>query len=76
MIEPTQDTAEIAFAVAILSDDRLLLRAQTNPQAVAADYGLTLTEEQVSRIKCLQPEAVERIRKQLAFWPWEGGSFW
>lgn len=58
-------TKQRAFAVALVTDDRLFLEAMRDPHAVAADYGLTLTEEQASTIRCLQPEAIEKLRERL-----------
>lgn len=58
-------TAEQRFAAALIADDRLLLEAMRDPHAVAADYGVTLTEDQAAMIRCLQPEAIEKLRARL-----------
>lgn len=64
------------FVAALVVDDQLLLRAMRDPHAAAAEYGVELTDDQAAHIRVMQPEELGKLRKQLAFWPWEGGSFW
>lgn len=65
----TVDAATIAkqrqFAARLVADTQFYLRAVKDPDAAAAEFGLTLTEQQVETFRSFDPDVLNRLAQRM-----------